>query len=135
MQAIDATFAAIGELIGYDVDHISLTANETLSVTFYWCGVSWVDKDYRVFAQLLTDDDRLIAQSDSVSANGSRPTRSWINDEIIIDRHVLHVVDATYQGDAILIIGMYDPETLERVPNQNGENFVLLPTRIRVNAP
>ncbi len=96
----------------------------------------WIDRNYVVFAQLLAADGHLIAQSDSAPAGGQRPTRGWVNGEIISDRHSLEFVDKTYRGDATLIVGMYDPATLARVAvADSANNFVTLTTHVQIVAP
>jgi hypothetical protein len=133
MQAMRTTFDTVGELLGYDLNRTTISANDSLDVTLYWRGISSsVEKDYRVFAQLVAADNRLIAQSDIAPANGRRPTRSWVSGEIIADRHSLNLSDKNYQGDATLIVGLYDPETLARVSIQGRGDFILLPARVRV---
>ena len=134
---VTATLTGVGDLIGYDLDRTQVSSNGTVVLTLYWRATSSaVDKNYTVFVQLLTPDGRLIAQRDSAPADGQRPTRGWVNGEIIADRHVLNFSDKTYQGDATLIIGMYDPATLVRVPiKDSSTNFVQLPTKIRVTTP
>jgi hypothetical protein len=132
MQSTRALFGNVGELLGYDLNRTKMTADDSLDVTMYWRGVASVEKDYRVFAQLVANDGHLIAQSDAVPANGVRPTRSWVNGEIIADKHSLRVVDKTYQGDATLIVGLYDPVLLARVALSGGGDFVSLPTRVQI---
>lgn len=132
MQSTRAVFGNVGELLGYDLNRTRIAAEDSLEVTMYWRGVASVEKDYRVFAQLIANDGHLIAQSDAVPANGVRPTRSWVNGEIIADKHSLRVTDKAYQGDATLIVGWYDPGSLARVALPGGGDFVLLPTRIQI---
>jgi hypothetical protein len=131
-----ATFAGIGDLIGYDLDRIQVSPSEPLALTLYWRdGTTTIDKNYTVFAQLLAADGHLVAQSDSAPAGGQRPTRGWVSGEIIADRHELNFADKAYQGNATLIVGMYDPATGTRVTIKDSpDNFVKLPTAIQVNA-
>jgi hypothetical protein len=88
-----------------------------------------------VFAQLLATDGHLIAQSDSMPAEGQRPTRGWVNGEIVADRHELNLTDKAYQGNATLIVGIYDSASFARVPVKGSpDNFVMLPTAVQVIA-
>ena len=131
-----AAFTGIGDLIGYDLDRIQVSPDGPLALTLYWrAGTTTIDKDYTVFAQLLAADGHLVAQSDSAPAEGQRPTRGWVGGEIIADRHELNFADKTYQGNATLIVGIYDSATFARVPPQaSPDNFVRLPVAIQVIA-
>ncbi|MBI3742471.1 MAG: hypothetical protein HY257_12050 [Chloroflexi bacterium] len=133
-----ATFEGIGELSGYDLDRTQVAANGGLALTLYWRANApkTIDKDYTVFAQLLAPDGQVLAQSDSTPAKTSRPTRGWVNGEYIADQHTLALSDSPFRGDATLIVGLYDPQTLERAPVKDTiNNFVKLPTIVRVTAP
>ncbi len=134
---VSAAFSGVGDLIGYDLEQTTITPNNPIALTLYWrAGASTVDKNYTVFAQLLAADGHLIAQSDSAPADGQRPTRGWVKNEIIVDRHELNFIDKTYRGNATLIVGLYDPATLVRVPIQNTTaDFLKLPAAIQVTAP
>jgi hypothetical protein len=37
-----------------------------------------------------------------------------------------------YAGPARIEVGLYDPVTLERVPTEEGETFILLPTTLTI---
>ncbi len=131
-----AAFDGIGELVGHDLDRAQVAANDALALTLYWRATAPVEKNYVVFAQLLTPDGQVIAQSDRAPAQGARPTRGWVSGEYIADTHALNLNDTPYRGDATLIVGIYDPTTLERVPvKDTANNFVRLPATVRVIAP
>lgn len=133
-----AMFSGVGELIGCDVDRAQIAPNDRLGLTLDWRAMAtpWIDRNYVVFAQLLAADGHLIAQSDSEPANGERPTRGWVDGEVVQDRHELEFVDKDYRGDARLIVGLYDPATLERVAVKDSpDRFVTLPMRVQVVAP
>ncbi len=128
-----AVFSGVGDLAGYDLANTSLAANRQFEVTFYWRAAAPMEKDYTVFAQLLAADGHLVAQSDSRPANGHRPTRNWLPGEIVSDPHSLDFKDPTYQGEAQLIVGLYDAETGERVPVEGGtDDYFLVPIRLQV---
>lgn len=134
---VDAAFSGVGDLIGYDLQQTKVSSNGPIALTLYWRATALsIDKNYTVFAQLLAADGHLVAQSDSAPAEGQRPTRGWVNGEIVTDRHLLNFSDKAYQGDTTLIVGIYDPATLVRVPPKGSStNFVKLPTTIQVTAP
>jgi hypothetical protein len=56
----------------------------------------------------------VIAQHDGAPAFGTYPTSAWKPGEAVVDVHDVQV-DAP-PGEYSLLIGLYDPATLERVP-------------------
>lgn len=132
-----AKFTGLGDIIGYNLSSTRAVTNESFALTLYWrAGRSEIDKNYTIFAQLLAADGHLVAQSDSAPAEGQRPTRGWVSDEIIVDRHELSFSDKSYRGAANLIIGAYDPATFVRVSVQDSSvNYFKLSTSVQVASP
>jgi hypothetical protein len=73
-----------------------------------------------VFIHLVTTDGQIIAQADGQPALWTQPTSTWQPNEIIIDRHGLWLPPNTSAGNYHLLIGLYHPETGERLrlPNE-----------------
>lgn len=105
-----STNARIGNatLAGYRVE-----GNHPLHVTLVWRAAQRIEKDYTVFVHLADANQRVVAQQDRAPAFGLYPTTAWQSGESIIDAYDL-TVDAP--GKYTLIVGMYDPATLARVP-------------------
>ena len=122
---IGVRFGEIGTLVGYDLSARRVRAGDPLTVTLYWQAVNRapIERPYTVFTQLLTPDGRLIAQHDGPPVDGTRPTTSWIGDEIIVDAHTLDWQDTSYSGPARLIVGLYDSESIERVLTDTGADY------------
>jgi hypothetical protein len=68
-----------------------------------------------VFVQLLGKNGQVIAQSDAIPAQGSRPTTGWRAGEYLVDPHQVAFHADAIAGAARLIVGMYDATTGERV--------------------
>jgi hypothetical protein len=136
VQVVRAAFGDVGELAGYELASAQVSSGQAVDLTLYWRAAGTPSKDYVVFAQLLTEQDRLVGQSDSRPAQGQRPTRGWLADEIIGDAHLLSWTDKDFEGEAKIIVGLYDPVTLERVPVRGqSRDYVTLPAAIRVVKP
>ncbi len=130
------TFDGIGELIGYRLERTQVSSSDPPSVDFYWQAIGEIDSDFKVFAQLLASDGHLIAQSDSRPSSGKRPTRSWVKGELVVDPHTLCIVDREYRGEAVLIVGFYDPVSGERVAIRESRiGYSTLPQRVTVVGP
>jgi 4-amino-4-deoxy-L-arabinose transferase-like glycosyltransferase len=122
-------------LLGYDLEETSLRPSDTLHLTLYWRALAEMDKSYTVFTHLLASDSRIRGQKDSVPGDGTLPTTSWVEGEIIIDRYEIAVHSDAQSGRYVLEIGFYDANTGQRLPvvGQEGQRLddrVLLPTEI-----
>lgn len=103
-------------LAGYELQ----PAAQKLDLTLYWRTQTPLTTRYKVFAQLLTGDNGLLAQSDSFPAASQRPTTGWLPGEIIADRHTLTFSNPVAPGTYRLITGLYNPLNGQRLPVING---------------
>lgn len=87
-------------------------------ITAVWQSITETPTSYRVFVHLLDADGNLIAQSDGEPANWTRPTTGWMAGEFVSDTHMLNGVGNT------ILIGLYDPETGERLLLDGGKTAV-----------
>lgn len=103
-------------LLGYDLQDRGVRPGAVLRLTLYWQAVGEMDVSYTVFTHLLDGRNQIWAQKDSIPGDGSLPTNSWIEGEVIADVYDL-VVDAhAPPGDYALELGMYDVATGQRLP-------------------
>ncbi|MSP12199.1 MAG: hypothetical protein EXR62_04485 [Chloroflexi bacterium] len=126
---LSAVFGDKFELIGYDLEAASPKTGAPFTLTLYWRAkeTGYGAPLYTVFTHLLDAEGRVIAQHDSPPMDGQRPTSSWVQGEVIVDRHELKFVHDDYTGTAQLEIGLYDSATIKRLPRENGEDRILLP--------
>jgi len=101
-------------LVGYRVE-----GAKNLRVVLYWRAAQKIEKDFTVFVHLADASERVVAQQDSAPVGGSYPTSAWQTGELIVDAYDLQV-DAT--GAFTLLVGMYDPHTLARIPVLDANN-------------
>ncbi|MBE9472029.1 MAG: hypothetical protein IMY75_08000, partial [Chloroflexi bacterium] len=108
----DAVFGDQIRLIGYDVGQT--TAH--LNLTLYWQAVRRMDRDYKIFVHLSSlDDGAIVAQYDGMPRDWTYPTSWWDKDEIITDTITLDTSGLS-PGHYEVAVGMYNPDTLERLP-------------------
>jgi hypothetical protein len=135
-------------LLGYDLtDLVSEAATAikpggTLHLTLYWRARQRMDTSYKVFTHLLDSEGRIWGQKDSVPCDGNYPTTGWLPGEVIVDEYEIPVQSGAPAGEYRIGIGMYDLETMDRLPADDGkgrplpEDRVLLeptmPLRLRV---
>jgi hypothetical protein len=121
------SFDGWAQLSGADIDPASVQAGAALAVTLYWEALAGDRvKDYVIFVQLLSSDGTVIAQHDGVPAGGRWPTSNWAMGQVITDRHELEWYAPDYQGQARLIVGLYEAATLQRLVTGRGGDYVEL---------
>ena len=113
-----ASFGQVAELVGYDLPITRTTSQQDVPLTLYWRAINreTLSKSYVVFTHLLTEGgDRLVAQHDGPPAGGRKPTTGWVQGEIVVDPHLLRWREG-YVGTCPIELGLYDPDTGERLP-------------------
>jgi hypothetical protein len=94
-------------LTGYDFRPASVGAGETLYVSLRWQAKAPIEHGYTVFVHLLDEDGILRAQIDGQPAGGARPTSSWVQGEMIEDRHAILLPADLVGGTYTVRVGMY----------------------------
>jgi hypothetical protein len=117
---VNATWGNGITLLGYDRED----TDDGVRVTLYWQAADDLTTSLRLFVHLLDPADRIVAQSDGVPVDWTRPTTGWAPGEIVTTEHNL----AVEAGEYGLRIGWYDPVTGVRVPLADADgDFLLLP--------
>jgi 4-amino-4-deoxy-L-arabinose transferase-like glycosyltransferase len=118
------------QLKRYRLSEETLAPGDTLTVALVWETDAQIHENYTVFCHLLSKSGELIAQRDSPPVYGVRPTPSWRAGEVIEDGHEVFLDDSTPPGEYGLSVGMYEPETMKRVPAYAGSGERLPEDRI-----
>jgi hypothetical protein len=87
--------------------------------------------DYTVFVHVRDVDGATVAQQDSQPLDGDYPTSQWRVNETVIDAHSAELPADLPPGQYHVWVGMYQMETMERLPvegDTSGENAVPLGT-------
>ena len=117
-------------LEGFRLNSEVISPGDTLTVVIYWRPREEVVGDYTVFVHLLSDDGELVAQQDNVPLNGIRPTDTWLTGEVLEDVFNIVTPADLSPGQYELSIGMYDSETIVRLPIFDAEGNQLEGDRI-----
>ena len=72
------------------------------------------------FVQLLAPSGAILAQSDSPPRRGTWPTTAWRTGQTVGDPVELRI--ASIPPGSRLVVGMYDPDTLQRVAAPDGRD-------------
>jgi hypothetical protein len=93
-----------------------LQPHDTLLVQVTWQPLRAFNQNWKVFAHLVDADNNVLAQFDGYPQGGTYPTSQWIPGEIIQDRYPLLLPAEFSPGPYRLYLGLYDEETLVRLP-------------------
>ncbi len=99
------------KLLGYDFKFPLANSPSPIEVTLYWQAMREMTQSLTVFTHV--EGDRLWGQHDGPPI---KPTDQWVMGEIVADRHVITLDPATPPGRYRLVVGLYDPASLVRVP-------------------
>lgn len=102
-------------LLGYDLSSPSVQPGQDFTVTLYWRAKTPGNAWFKVFAHFVGPDGTLLSQHDSPPAEGAAPTSQWLAGEVVTDRHTIPVPADAPDGEYTLCVGMYSPDTGERL--------------------
>jgi hypothetical protein len=133
---LDANFGDLIELGGYSLDLDAIAPDGTVQLGLYWRPqASHFPKVYKVFVQIRNEQDQTVAQADHYIFEGfitdSIMQKLREQEEWLRDTADLSLPQELPPGTYRLLVGLYDPDTLERVPivaDHSGENAVILET-------
>ena len=112
---LPASFADQIDLLGYSLGEDDLAPGGSLDVTLFWSPRGRPSRDYTVFVHLLDDQEQIQGQADSPPKAGRYPTSIWDAGEVIADLRTISLGPDLPAGEYHLAIGLYDPETGQRV--------------------
>ncbi len=121
---------------GYDLDSNTVLSGETLDLVLYWACLRETDADYTVFVHLNSEDGALVAQLDGPPGDALHRTYSWWPGYFDWDEWPVPIPADTSPGRYTLTLGMYDANTLARLPATDangvalGDEIVLTPITV-----
>jgi hypothetical protein len=113
------------ELVGFEL----IEADQALYVSLYWQALQPLDQDYTVFVHLRDEANQTLANADHQPYDGLVPTSRWPVGRAIKETIRLDLPPDLPKGPSQVMVGMYLPATLERLPVQpdhSGENAIIL---------
>jgi len=75
-----------------------------------------MDQAFTVFNHLVAPDGHTWGQWDNQPQRGQAPTTGWVPGQVIADPYQIPLSDDTPAGPLILHVGMYDLQTMTRLP-------------------
>jgi 4-amino-4-deoxy-L-arabinose transferase-like glycosyltransferase len=111
---VDASFGDVAQLVGYRLDRSNARPGGQIVLTLIWHARQPTSTSYKVFTHVYNAQHAVVGQHDGIPASDA-PTSSWLAGEYIVDQHVLPI-DPAASGPLRLGVGLYDAETLQRLP-------------------
>lgn len=129
----DYQFEANIRLTGLDLPASPLQPGQTLTYTLHWQATGPISQSYTVFTHLLDAEGNLQAQLDRIPQQGHYPTTWWSAGETVMDPYALPLPDNLAAGPFKLRVGLYLPETGQRLRLKNNhQDFIDLPIPITI---
>lgn len=116
------------QLESYELSSTTVQPGQPLTATLYWQTSELLLTSFKSFVHITDADGNLVAQSDAVPANWTRPTTTWLPGEWVADAHTLHLPSSPDGHGALQVwAGMYDSNTLQRLqPPGNPSGLIKL---------
>ncbi len=123
-QELDSAFTTaqgdeVATLIGLAADSSSPPCSPVpllpCTLPFVWRADATPATGYHVFVHLVDETGAILAQSDAVPANWTRPTTGWLPGEYVVDEHILTLPAELPAGELSLRVGLYDPDSGARL--------------------
>jgi hypothetical protein len=117
-HASGAEFGAAVRLEGYSIEPAALRPGGVLTLTTQWQAQAPLSEPYMLFIHLLDEAGNRIAQADVPPAGPEVPTTAWRPGHYYRWFHPLPLPADLPPGDYWLALGLYHPQTFERLPLQ-----------------
>jgi len=128
-----ATFGGAMDLIAADVSPPSARAGDKVTVQLRWRAAAQMQQAYKVFVHVLDPaGQQVVAQRDAEPLDGAAPTTGWVLGEVIEDKYELALPASVAGGENPIEVGVYDARSGDRLTLANGDNHLVLDTRLAV---
>jgi hypothetical protein len=105
-------------LIGTDqnLKSIEPTPGNTIQISFHWQLLRPATANYRFWLHLVDAQGTTVASFDYEPFDGQRPLTDWIPHNTVRETRTFNLPPNLSPGTYALVIGIYSPDTLERLP-------------------
>lgn len=125
-NSLFVNFDEVIALVGFEFDRRTMRPGETLTLTLWWEALMAPPIDYKVFTHLVLPPEATWAQMDSDPQRGAAKTSSWQPGQQIEDRYELTLPESAPAGVYFVEIGLYDPDTNDRLKVNFSDKGVVL---------
>lgn len=113
-------------LVGFQFDRQVMQPGDDLTIDLWWEALDQPKMDYVVFTHLVFPPDAVWAGMDAQPRQGAAPTSGWQPGQIIPDQHHLQLPADAPAGVYFVEIGIYDPDTFNRLPVNFSDKGIVL---------
>lgn len=118
-----------GNIVNFGGANVTLSSavdgqdGEQLEIQFLWQARQPIPQPYTTFAHVIDEAGQIRGQADRIPhlAGSEFPTTQWDEGEWIVDTFQISLDPAAPPGRYKLLAGLYNPQTLERLPVIDGE--------------
>jgi hypothetical protein len=105
------SFGDVAELQGFELAGDRIAPGDEIRLTLYWKAFGPVYQPLSSFTHLVDEQDRVVAQYDGFDV----PPRYWKPGLLVAQLYRFAVDEGVPQGHYWLEIGLYDPQSMERI--------------------
>ena len=113
-------------LVGFAFDRRTMRPGETLTLSLWWEALTTTPIDYKVFTHLVLPPEATWAQMDSDRSAAAAKTSTWQTGQQIEDTYELTLPTSAPAGVYFVEIGLYDPDTNDRLKVNFSDKGVVL---------
>jgi hypothetical protein len=95
------------------------------ALALVWRAETETPMGYHVFVHLVDETGAILAQSDGIPGNWTRPTTGWLRGEYVIDSHALNVPSPLPPGPLSVRVGLYNPDDGVRLTTDGAEYMTI----------
>ena len=113
-------------LLGYSLLNDRPAAGDIAQITLFWRADRALARRYKVFLHVLDEGNHIVGQRDAEPGGGARLTTLWAPGEVLADNYGVPIHPATPPGKYRVEVGMYNPETGQRLTTPDGADQLWL---------
>ena len=117
--------AILGGQIQLQAYALEPAGDGTWTLTLAWAAPERPDDDYSVFVHLVDETGEIRAQHDAPPGGGFYPSSFWQPGDLVLDLHPLSLNGDAPAGVYRLLVGLYQPETGERLTTPEADHVEL----------
>jgi hypothetical protein len=131
--AVEGTFGEAMELLSDRLEPAQSQGGGKVTVRLRWRSAAPMSQAYKVFVHVLDPPgEHVVAQRDAEPQDGKAPTPGWVVGEVVDDEYLITLPSGVPGGEYPIEVGVYDARSGERLKLANGDNRLILATRLRV---
>jgi hypothetical protein len=128
-QTADAHWDDLFTLAGYDLE----PPGQALTLTLYWRADAAPGAPLKRFVHAVNAGGEIVAQADALLESDGVPATYWQPGEYVVDRVALEIPAGEQVTE--LYVGLYDPQTGERLPVSAANGEALPDRRLTIDLP